>query len=684
MPLTIPQARTPFDPVRQPRLSQSMARPGDGLANLGAAGVDAVVQSRKRAEAGQMREARVSAAESIGEIRTRYENDPNFAGLGDRFAAELEGVGKEISDTLPEGRLRDAFGQDFRAMSGPQLQSILNRQYALERDAGRAGLSATLRSLEAEAANAPDADSRGALMSVAAAEIGAAQGAGLLTAQEADGLITGTITNTTENAALMALADDPAGFLERDEAGEFAGLAPKRLTELRVRARVAVASEAARVAAEAETEQTRIAEELTLDVDAAIDILESGLPFAGINGLLTRSRGTDDGRRLRATLAAVSTEDNFTILTPSAQREVIATIAATPTNDPDDIERLARLREIRKKTIESLENDPFAHVSDRGIAAVPALDITSAASVRRRIALAKTIVRRYGQDLPALRLFTNAERAAFERQIEDGSVDSQLAIVAGVIDGFGRDFAVVALNEISARDPLFNLAGQLVIMNNDIGPARIMLQGRQLLKDGTGAKPGKAVHDTVRAEVAAAFPPQMGGNLATLMEGADAHYAASGQGTDPEDGADGQAEAYRRSVQAVSGQRVEGGVTLGGIQEVHGRPTYLAGNMSAGMVEAALLTSTVADWQAASISGEVPVWGDRPVVEEDAKGGARQPPSVRGRLRLLLLGQGQYLVGIERNDGEQRWLIDKGTDDGFVRIDLATLIAALHVRREAQ
>jgi len=678
MALIIPEAQTPFEPVQQPRVSYDQPNIGDGLKKIGDIGVAIEAKRREEERANTMREARVTAVERLGDLRTQYEQDPNLIGLSDRYNADVEALQKELADSLPEGKMRDDFDLDFRQVVAPQRQAVSKREFALRRDAGRADLNAGLRSYAQQAGAAPDDESRDAILKTAAADIGAAVSAGWLSEQEAEKLLSSTIEGSVSAAAIRTLQEDPRAFLVDAKEGKYP-LPPEQLARLEGQAKSAISREDAQLERALKVEAAATAKQRQLDVDGAIKILENGGAYDGLPELFDRIAGTEDEQRLAATLAAVGTEKNFTVLSPQEQAAVLADIDASPTSDPDDIERRKRLHSIADATEKSIQTDILTHVADRGILALQPVDLSNPASIKARIAGAETALVEFGTSPQDFRLFTNGERDTLQASIESGDPDAQLSVAVSIIEGFG-DYAPHALNEIGASDPVFGFAANLLEQTGDLATSRSMLVGRKMLADGSGAKPGKTVRSAVRAKYSEIYPQGMSQRLETLMKGADAYYAVSGVAVDPDASNAEKRAAYEDAFQKVLGRTVRGGTQMGGIQNVNGTPALLPPNLNAELVEDALQSSTSDQFLAASVSGGPPMWGGEIVggAQKDVTStfvfGKYDLPSHLKDAKLLSIGGGQYLVGIERANGEIRYLQDEKAQDGFFRLNLEALV----------
>jgi hypothetical protein len=153
--------------------------------------------------------------------------------------------------------------------------------------------------------------------------------------------------------------------------------------------------------------------------------------------------------------------------------------------------------------------------------------------------------------------------------------------------------------------------------------------------------------------------------LPALMTAADAHFAATGLGIEDPKSPEARA-AYMASVQAVMAGTDQQGTKYGGIQPVNGKATALPARLTASEVEMAVNGFGADSWKRASLSGQPPLWGSKPMTDYDT--------SAREDLSLLSLGNGVYALGYTRADGKTVFMRDEGQKDGLFRFDLMKLI----------
>lgn len=664
MAIIIPEAQTPFSPVDQPRQNPNAPT---GLEGIGQIGEDLVALKARKVQAEtdrQLREARLGALQELDTARIAYETTGDLDGLGDRWEAEAKGIADAFAAKLPKHLQKD-FALGLKETIAPQTGAIRRREYALYQDRERASLNADLRAFEKLAAAAPDEESRAAVLGDLAGTVGKAVDAGLISAVDADNLLADAPANVSRIEAMGLIAEDPRVYLDR--ADEFAAtLDPQEHARNMLAAKGAVAAEETRRAQEDELLAKTAEKERGQKVSDAIEIMESGRPYKDLPALLAEVQGTPDADRLQATIDAVGTETNFALMTPEAQKAFIADQKATPTGNPADIGRLNRLEAIHARTVESLNTDPLAHIRERGIAEVPPIDLADPASVKARMALAEAVTTEYMPGAKTILYFDQSEAEALAAELSSPDPDRALGVIALIQRNFG-DRAPLALAQLGEKDPTAHLAGALVLETGDMTASRAILRGREMAKEGKGAKVATEVRRSVEAELKPLFPPNDTVRLPALMTAADAHFAATGLGIEDPKSPEARA-AYMASVQAVMAGTDQKGTRYGGIQEVNGVKTALPARLTAADVETAINSPHFGEsaWKRASLSGHLPMWGKKPLTDFDQ--------DAREQLSLLSMGDGSYALGYTRADGVTVYLRDEAQKDGLFRFDLMKLV----------
>lgn len=662
MAIIVPEAQTPFAPVEQPRQNPNAPTGLEGIGQIGQQLVEIRAQKVAAENNRILREARLGALQDLDTARIKYETTGDLDGLGDKWEAEASAIADKYAANVPKHLQKD-FALGLKETIAPQTGAIRRREYSLYQDRERASLNSDLRTFEKLAAQAPDEASRDAVLGQAASVVGQAVDAGLISAVDAEKILSDIPANTSRIEAMNLLAEDPQAYLDR--ADEFAAtLPPEDHARFTLTAKGNVAAETTRSQREAELLAAQDAKLRGQKVDDAIEIIESGRPYKDLPALLAEVQGTPEGDRLQASIDAVGTETNFALLPPAEQKAILDKNRKTPTGNPEDIARDNRLEAIHTRTVESLKADPLAHIRDLGIAEVPPVDLSDPASVKDRIALAEAVMSEYTPDARTILYFDRAEAEALAAELDSPDPDRALGVIALIQRNFG-DRAPLALAQIGAKDPTAHLAGALVLETGEMTAGRAILRGRQLAKEGKGAKVSAEVRRAIEAELKPLFPPNDTQRLPALMDAAVAHYAATGLGIEDPNSPEAKA-ALRASANAALAGTSQNGTAYGGKQQVNGVDTILPARLTAAEVEQAVINFGEDSWKRASLSGQPPLWGKKALTEFST--------ADREDISLLSLGNGVYALGYTLADGTTVFLRDDAQKDGLFRFDLMRLV----------
>lgn len=661
MALIIPEAQADVSIVQQPRLNPNAPTGAEGMGAVG----DIFVHLGARKVAAEndriVRQTRLATIQALDEARLKYETTGELENLTGSWEAEAAAITAKAAEAVPV-HMRKDFAVAMEEMVAPQTSAIRRREYALFQDRETAALNSDLRSYEKAAAAAPTPEARDKILSEAAADLGRAVTAGLLSATEAEAMLADLPANTARVEAITLMDEDPGAYLER--ADEFAAtLDPKEHAQNLVTAKRLMEAEAARVAREQELAATSLDKELSLRADDAIEVIEGGLPFKGLPSLLEDLKGTPHYDRVMGAVDASATAGNFALLPPSEMQKEIDRIEAAATGDPADVGKRNRLKDMMGRSIEALEADRLGYIRDRGINAVEPVDIGDLASVQRRIALAEEVHRQYTPDATSIAYFDKGEAERLGAALSGNDPDMALGVIANVMNTF-KDRAPAALAQLAEKDPLALMAGALVLDTGDTAAARAMLTGRKYTAEGKAATVATEVRRSVAAELAPLFPKSQPERLKILLDAADAHYAATGIGIADPKSPEARA-AYLASIQAVTGSQGNG--SWGGIQTVHGTAAILPPRISAADVEGAITIWGADSWKRASLSGQLPMWGTDTALTDASE-------RDRAKIGVMSLGDGIYALGYTRADGSTVYLRDPAQKDGLFRFDLEFLL----------
>lgn len=662
MALIIPEAQSEASIVQQPRISPAAADLS-GVATFGNVFVELGAKKVQAENDRTVRQARIATLQALDEARLKYETTGDLENLSANWEAEAKAITAKAAEAVPV-HLRKDFSVAMEEMVAPQTSAIKRREFALFQDKETAALNADLRGYEKAAATAPTPEARDKIMTEAAADLGRAVDAGLISAVEADKMLADLPANTARVEAITLMDEDPAAYLER--ADEFATvLDPKEHASNMVTAKRLMEAEDVRKARADELALKARDKELAKQADDAIKVIEGGLPFKGLPVLLEDLKGTPHYDRVVSAMDANATAGNFALLPPSEQAKEIERLQGTATGNPADVGRINRLKDIQKRSEEGLSADRLGYIRERGINPVDPVDIGDKASVQKRIAVAEEVHRSYTPDATSISYFDQAEADKLGAILSGNDPEAALGVIANVMNTF-EDRAPAALAQLGEKDPLGLLAGALVLETGDTAAARMMLTGRKYKAEGKAATVSAEVRRGVASELAPLFAPSDSARLKTMLDAADAHYAASGMGIKDPKSAEARA-AYMASIQAVTGNQTQGGGSWGGIQEVNGKAAVLPPRMSATEVEQAVTYFTADAWERASLSGKLPMWGKDKAFTDAST-------SDRAKVGVLSLGGGMYALGYTRADGSTVYLRDPAQKDGLFRFDMELLI----------
>lgn len=643
--------------VSQPR------RPVDGgvaavVAETAGAVFQIAEQRRAENDALKMAQAGASAADQITELTLEAEQATDPTDMIESFEQRASEIEAQTVETLPPHK-REEFQLSFQNTLRQARGQVVRREALLRTSAGREALSETMDRFAVTLSKATTPEQRSVILEQAARAQDDAFALGFVTEAEANGALSSLIEAGEEGAAIRLKGEDPAAFLAAEKNGDFDAIDPAQLARLVADAKGRVAQEQRRRALEAEQAQRAADAALRTEVRGAVEIISAGLVYEGLPELQEAVEGTEYAPVLNAAVANQAEFSAFALMSPIQQRERLGELRAEATEDPGRIDLIRALEQSHVRTVSGMQEDPLGFAAQQGALVLAPVDLASEDSIRERMAVAEGFSAFSGR----LRFLTDQEASALEVELDHGSIDQQLQILNAIVEGFD-DRAAIVLSEVSEDHPDLLYAGQLMIETGSTVSARAMLQGRQLLADGNGAKPSSATRSIVASEMRAAFPETSSLRMASMLSAADAHFAATGFGASDEQ------EAYRASVQAVMGGKTVAGQTYGGIQPVNSRPTALPPRVQARDVEQALRRATADDLLAASFTGNPPLRGTGPAIAPDRRGRETLPSDVT----LMSVGGGHYLVGVRGQDGSTSYLTDAASVDGFYRLNLQRLL----------
>lgn len=376
--------------------------------------------------------------------------------------------------------------------------------------------------------------------------------------------------------------EDPEGFLELADAGEFADLPPSELASRRAAAQRQIDATAA---AAAKARDKAIGDQLGRI--AAID--DPGrLPLADRQWLdSSEAQAHPDYARTRAGVALADEAAGWRTLPPASLRRMVAEERQRPVTEAWQEERLKLLEAQLAAHEKGLGSDPIGYLAQQGEAVppLPGFDAAEPGAFASALAARRDFVAGLGVDgwpVPA-QMFTAAERGELQKQAAvTADPEERLALAVSLAAGLGERGVAVAA-DLTGADPVFAQATALVAAGATRDTVSDMLAGARRIAD-------KVVDMPTQAEAVAAFTDTTGGRFsgspvtqARILEGAKAIYAAGASGDfDP----DAFGEAVQRAMGASRGP--DGTIAAGGLQPVRDQDVALPPGVAPSDVETAL------------------------------------------------------------------------------------------------
>ena len=301
-----------------------------------------------------------------------------------------------------------------------------------------------------------------------------------------------------------------------------------------------------------------------------------------------------------------------------------------------DEQELTILGEAFRRSVTAWENDPIAQASSvlENVPPLPGFNPTNpvafieAAAARRDYG--DQLVREGFTSTPA---YLSSSEADALRGLMSKDQPPELvgAIARSIADGFGPGASVV-FNQIDAH-PTIRHAGKMMAAGGSEAIAMEMVKGQQLLDQKIANAPTeRKIAEGLSPDMMEALQgvPGFHNRRGEITASARALYAFHYGGEEPDDEGEAVADAMQRALGSATNAR---GETTGGVQTVLGRPTALPSGVSARQIERAVSRSldqhvleyvpvlhrmvsptfNSEPWQAASISGEAPLWNGKPV-----------------------------------------------------------------------
>lgn len=538
MTLTLPQAGT--SPGRAPRTveqpvntaGQELGQLGDALFRLGAEKLD---RNKKRAQ--------VDLTRDMNDLRLQVEEigDPDQADTAwqqgvSNLRAKYLGSESGQSEVLHPSNVPD-FELTFDQLANANTFAVGKRNLELRMSERMATFDSYMYEASRAAMNA-DADTRATLAQTADDHIAGLLQNGVINAEQAERLRQDVRGDLDGAAALQVLNDDPAGFLDRMEAGEFSGLAPE--TQARMRN---TATDALRKAAEkaqkdadkaAEEHRDRIVDNLdrisSLDNTERLDPTDRALlDDPGIAQLAKDDK--DVQLALRKAQARVSLDEDETVyrlMNPAALQRAIEVERSKKVRHPYQEERLDVLEDLLADKQKALDTNPLKHMKDIGLD-VPELPLDEG----QKAFEAGLAGRRRNSDWMRKNGYTTQpvildpdERKAIKAQLEDEADPTQRRML---VEGFTRQLGPDAERVLmqATGDRVVAHAATLIGWGAPADAVEDILTAQKRIKDGTATRPSEAKFRETFTDVTAGQFRDQPELEARIMATAEALYVES-------------------------------------------------------------------------------------------------------------------------------------------------------------
>lgn len=578
---------------------------GDAIAQLGQR-----IQQKQQAMQAQTRELAVRRTQldmtrELGQARLEVEqlNDPGAidAEWGTRSAAVREKYLGPDENGQPrlDPEAQAALDLAFTGLNDRHMLDLGQKAISLQQSQANASWIGMQAQIAADAVTA-DPASLEAYFEMADDAIAARLASGTITPEEAAKEHLAFRQGVYEGRAREQIATDPDAFMAAAEAGEYDALGDG-LGTFRTSAQQQIARRQAEAAKAAEVQAK--------ERDAAIDrrltemtgLMSDG--FAVEDELALNSPEVQARPGYAAARAAQSLRDELPGIRQMTVAELDAQIAAEtarPVAHKYQTERLAVLKGWRSEAAKAMETDFVGHAQKARLAVpeLPAFDPATpddfAAGLVRRLDF-DSYAREQGYTRSQA-IFSQAERDRLKPVLDPKApAPAKLALAQSMVAASGG--RVQPLAKAAGADPVFSRAATVLAQTGNAGLAEEILQGQQKAALGTVNLPTAPQMTTIFNQLAGGAFDGSPSMKAELMEAARALYAASAEGVAPDgrDSAipfmddDDAVNLFSASVQRVLGASADrsGDMTVGGLQEVNGAPTWLPPGIGVADVESA-------------------------------------------------------------------------------------------------
>lgn len=583
MTLTVPKAGVFGGATASPRFEADQT--GDMVAQFGQRMLEIGSQIKADRLDRQMNRVQVDMTRDLGEARNEFDQmgDPDeIDRLWPQRVAEIREKHRQSLD--PENA--DRFDLAYDDLANRQAFAIGRRSIDL-RQSQRMATWSDYRAVAGQQAVAVDADTREALYQQFDAQTDSLVSNGIMTPEKAAEEKRLFREQTQNTHVIGQISDDPQGFLDRADAGEYGYLPPEQVARYRAQATSNIAAAEARAIRQADLdakEQSALIGRRLVEIaqiaDAdriAVDESFLALPEVQAHPDFPKAKAAIDLRTERADLP---------FMTPAQMDALIAQEESKPIDAPFRAARLKVLEERRDAALEGWARDAIAFAEKSGFRVPEMPDIEAApvaeieAAIQKRAAFAEGLLE--GGFTKGVQALTLDEREALKSAL---SVDADPARRAELASALARNNAAHLI-----EDPVAQHVGGLLVSGGSEALGRSILRGQQVLAQDNIVLPAlKDRLDPAFDQIGALFADAQGGEAtqASIVAATDALYAARQRRVDP--AAPINETVYKQALHEVMGGTgtFDSDEATGGVARVAGRLTVIPMGVSATSAERA-------------------------------------------------------------------------------------------------
>ena len=582
MTLTLPQAGT--SPGRAPRTveqpvntaGQELGQLGDALYRLGAEKLD---RNKKRAQ--------VDLTRDMNDLRLQVEEigDPDQADTAwqqgvSNLRAKYLGSESGQSEVLHPSNVPD-FELTFDQLANANTFAVGKRNLELRMSERMATFDSYMYEASRAAMNA-DADTRATLAQTADDHIAGLLQNGVINAEQAEKMRQDVRGEIDGIAALQALNDDPAAFLDKLDEGEFSGLDADAQVRWRSSAMSALRKEAEKAQRKAEQDVKEYEGRVVDNLNRISSISDTGrlspndLALVNDPGVIELAKTNEDVAlalgKANAKISLDERKPDFQALPLPDLVKLRADEAKRTVSHPYQEQELEILDETIAWKQQEIEHDALGHMAKIGLPPpdLPldeGLDAFRAGLARRRRYAAGLVEKGH---LPSMVVLTPEDRKEVKAQLEETTDPTQRRmLVEGFTRELGRDAGQVILratgNRVTAHTATLIEWGASPDLVEDV------LTGQKRLADGTATRPSPAAWRETFSDLTGDMFADRPETLARLQDSAAALYALSNP---VDESGEIDTEAARTAISRALGGD---GMEAGGLAEINSsrRSSYM-------------------------------------------------------------------------------------------------------------